>query len=135
MMRRIFVIWMTYNKKLHSAQQNTMNRTRWEVLQFRQQAKNSQRVHPSQVQWYNHWEYCRRFIRFSSDHAEEKQEVFNHGTFTQYKKRCNHPLSGMPELSKKQKALSYYYIWNNYGFYIFLLRSIHCKVILFLSKW
>ena len=46
----------------------------------------------------------RRFIRFSSDHAGEKQEVFNHGNFTQYKEGHNDPLSGMPELHEGQES-------------------------------
>ena len=46
----------------------------------------------------------RWFIRFSSDHAEEKQEVFNHGNFTQYKKGRNDPLSGLPELYEGQAS-------------------------------
>ena len=46
----------------------------------------------------------RRLIRFSSDHAEEKQEVFNHGIFTQYKEGHNNPLSGLPELHEGQAS-------------------------------
>ena len=46
----------------------------------------------------------RWFIRFSSDHAEEKQEVFNHGNFTQYNKGNNDPMPGMPELHEGQAS-------------------------------